>query len=126
MYSIIIYSVLNDNLDVSNISTHTHLLVLVICSITRLYGLQPKVLGIIFLIPSQGRSFAPKVAVLEAIKEIPCMYYLLRGIGVEVKLTFVVRCDNVGAITFHIDTKYHFVRKHIEDGFIKIVFVISE
>ena len=57
--------------------------------------------------------------------------------GVEVKLPIVVRSDNVGAIfmtenpnsgvrTRHVDTRYHFVREHVEDGFIKIVFVKSE
>jgi hypothetical protein len=57
--------------------------------------------------------------------------------GVEVKLPIVVKSDNVGAIfmaensssgvrTHHIDTRYHFVREHVEDGFIKIVFVKSE
>ena len=30
-----------------------------------------------------------------------------------------------GVQTRHIDTQYHFLRKHIEDGFIKIVFVRS-
>ena len=45
--SSIIYYVLTITLDVSSIGTHTHLLVLVIyCSITRLYCLQPIVLGI--------------------------------------------------------------------------------
>jgi hypothetical protein len=49
----------------------------------------------------------------------------------------VVRCDNVGAIfmaensssgarTRHIDTRYHFVREHVVDKFIKIIFVKSE
>jgi hypothetical protein len=53
-----------------------------------------------------------------------------------VKLPIVVRCNNVGAIfmaknsssgvrTRHVDTRYHFIRKHIEDGFIQIVFVKS-
>jgi hypothetical protein len=56
--------------------------------------------------------------------------------GVDVKLPIVVRCDNVGAIfmaensssgirTHHIDTRYHFVREHVKDGLIKIVFVES-
>jgi hypothetical protein len=60
----------------------------------------------------------------------------LKGLGVNVKLPIVVRCDNVGAIfmaensssgirTCHIDTRYHFVREHAEDGFIEIVFVKS-
>jgi hypothetical protein len=54
----------------------------------------------------------------------------------NVKLPIVVRCDNVGAIfmaensssgvcTRHVDTRYHFIREHIEDGFIQIVFVKS-
>jgi hypothetical protein len=53
-----------------------------------------------------------------------------------VKLPIVVRCNNVGAIfmaensssgvcTRHVDTRYHFIREHIEDGFIQIVFVKS-
>jgi hypothetical protein len=54
----------------------------------------------------------------------------------NVKLTIVVRCDNVGAIfmaensssgvrTRHVDTRYHYICEHIEDGFIQIVFVKS-
>jgi len=64
------------------------------------------------------------------------IYYLLKGIGIEVKIPIIVRSDNVGAIfmaenscsgahTRHIDTRYHFIREHVEDGFIKIVFVKS-
>jgi hypothetical protein len=48
----------------------------------------------------------------------------------------IVRCDNVGAILMaenlsagvrsrHVDTKYHFVREHFVDDFIKIVFIKS-
>ena len=48
----------------------------------------------------------------------------------------IVCCNNVGAIfiarhtktshrTKHIDTRYHFVRKYIEDNVVKIVFVKS-
>jgi hypothetical protein len=81
-------------------------------------------------------SEAEYVAMLEAVKEICFIYFLLKGMGVDVKLPIVVRCDNVGAIfmaensssgirTRHIDTKYHFVREHVEDGLIKIVFVKS-
>jgi hypothetical protein len=66
---------------------------------------------------------------LEAVKEIRFIYFLLKGIGVDVKLPIVVRCDNVGAIfmaensssgirTRHIDTRYHFVRERVEDGLI--------
>jgi hypothetical protein len=57
----------------------------------------------------------------EDVKEIRFIYYLLSGIGVQVKLPIMVRCNNVGAIfmaensssgvrTRHIDTRYHFVR----------------
>jgi hypothetical protein len=56
--------------------------------------------------------------------------------SVDIKLPLIVRCDNVGAIFMaenmssgvrarHVDTKYHFVREHIVDDFIKIVFVKS-
>jgi hypothetical protein len=55
----------------------------------------------------------------------------------NVKLLFVVRWDNVDAIfmflgnlssgvhTRHVDSRYHFIQEHIEDGFIQIVFVKS-
>ena len=81
-------------------------------------------------------SEAEYIAISEAVKEIRFIYYLLDSIGIKVELPIVVRCDNVGAIfmaensssgvrTRHIDTRYHFIREHIEDGFIKIVFVRS-
>ena len=55
--SSIIYYVLMITLDVSNIGTHTHLLVLVIyCSIIRLYCLQTIELGIILMNSTQGMS----------------------------------------------------------------------
>jgi hypothetical protein len=73
---------------------------------------------------------------LEAVKEIRFISYLLRSMFIEVKLPIIVRCDNVGAIlkaknsssgvcTQHVDTRYHFVREHIVDDFIKIVFAKS-
>jgi hypothetical protein len=73
-------------------------------------------------------------AMSEADKEIRFIYFLLKGMEVDVKLPIVVGCDNVGAIfmaensssgirTRHIDTRYHFVREHVEDRLIKIVFV---
>jgi hypothetical protein len=53
----------------------------------------------------------------EAVNEIRFTYFLLKGMGVDVKLPIIVRCDNVGAIfmaensssgirTRHIDTRY--------------------
>ena len=79
---------------------------------------------------------AEYVAISEAAKEIKFIYYLLTDIHVKVKLPIVVKTDNVGAIfmsenastgvrTRHVDTRYHFVREFIEDGFIKIEFVRS-
>jgi hypothetical protein len=81
-------------------------------------------------------SKAEYVAMSEAVKEIRFIYYLLSGMGMNIKLPIVVRCDNVGAIimaensclgtsTRHIDTRYHFVRENVVDKFIKIIFVRS-
>jgi hypothetical protein len=53
-----------------------------------------------------------------------------------VNFSFVVKMENIGAIfisensstgfrTWHMDTRYHFVREFIEDGFIKIEFIRS-
>jgi hypothetical protein len=72
----------------------------------------------------------------EAVKKVRFIYFLLKEMGVDVKLPIVVRRDNVGAIfmaenvssgtrTCHIDTRYHFVCEHVEDGLIKNVFVKS-
>jgi sugar/nucleoside kinase (ribokinase family) len=57
--------------------------------------------------------------------------------GIPVKLTIMVRTDNIGAIfmeenascgvrTRHIDTRYHFIREHAEDGMINIVIVKTD
>jgi hypothetical protein len=54
--------------------------------------------------------------------------------GIEVKLPVIVHVDNVGAIfmaenvtmtgcTKHIDIRYHYAHKFVEDGFVKIIFV---
>jgi hypothetical protein len=79
---------------------------------------------------------AEYVAISEAVKEIRFVYYLLNDIHVQAKIPIIVKTDNVGAIfmsenastgvrTRHVDTRYHFVREFIEDGFIKIGFVRS-
>ena len=81
-------------------------------------------------------SEAEYVAISEAVKEIKLIYFLLKDIHVEVELPIIVKTDNVGAIFMsenastgvrlrHVDTRYHFVREFIEDGFIKIEFVRS-
>jgi hypothetical protein len=62
---------------------------------------------------------------LEPVKKICFIYFLLKAMGVDDKLPIVVRCDNVVAIfmaensssgirTRHIDTRYHFVREHVK------------
>jgi hypothetical protein len=76
------------------------------------------------------------VAISKAIKELKFVYYLLSDLHIKVNLPIVVKTDNIGAIfisenastgfrTRHMDTRYHFVRELIKDGFIKIKFVRS-
>jgi hypothetical protein len=43
-------------------------------------------------------SEAEYIAMSEAVKEICFIHFLLKGMGVDVKLQIVVRCNNVGAI----------------------------
>jgi hypothetical protein len=79
---------------------------------------------------------AKYVAISEAVKELKFIYYLLSDLHIKVNLPIVVKMDNIGAIfmsenastgfrTRHVDTRYHFVREFIEDGFIKIEFIRS-
>jgi hypothetical protein len=76
------------------------------------------------------------VAIPELFKEICFIYFLLKGMVVDVHIPIIVRCNNVGATfmaensssrirTRHIDTRYHFVREHVKDGLIKVVVVKS-
>ena len=66
----------------------------------------------------------------EAVKEIRFVYYLPEIMGISVELPIIVRTESIGAIfmtessssgvsTRHIDTRYHFIRDHLEEGFIK-------
>jgi hypothetical protein len=70
----------------------------------------------------------------EPVKKIRFIYFLLKGMRVDVELPIVVRCDNFGAIfmaensslgirTHHVDTWYHFVRENVEYGLIKLVLI---
>jgi hypothetical protein len=79
---------------------------------------------------------AEYVVISEANKELKFIYYLLSDLHIKVNLPIVVKADNIGAIfmseiastgfrTRHVDTRYHFVQEFIEDGFIKIEFVLS-
>jgi hypothetical protein len=56
------------------------------------------------------------------------------NLRISVKLSIIVRLDNIGAIfmaenpssgvrTRHVNTRYHFICEHVEDRFIKIIFV---
>jgi hypothetical protein len=81
-------------------------------------------------------SKANYVAILEAVKEIKFIYYLLREIGIEVNLSITVKTDNVSVIfmaqnalsgirTHHIDTCYHYNRENLEEEIINIEFFKS-
>jgi hypothetical protein len=79
---------------------------------------------------------AKYVVISEAVKELKFIYYLLSDLHIKVNLPIVVKTDNIGTIfmfenastgfrTRNVETRYHFVREFIEDGFIKIEFVRS-
>jgi hypothetical protein len=83
---------------------------------------------------SLSSSEAEYYALSEAAKEIKFVVQILLSMGIPVKIPVIVRVDNMGAIfmsenasassrTKHVDTRYHFVREYVEDGFIRIVFV---
>jgi hypothetical protein len=70
----------------------------------------------------------------EAVKEIRFVYCLLVSLKISVKLPIIVRTNNFGVIfmdensssdicTRHIDTRYHFICDHMENDFIKIIFL---
>jgi hypothetical protein len=70
----------------------------------------------------------------EAVEEVRFIVMVLESIGIQVTTPIIVKVDKVGAIfmaenvsatscTKHIDTSYHFVRKFVEDCFIKELFV---
>ena len=74
---------------------------------------------------------------LEAVTEVMSVKMLLEFLEKKAKLPIVVHMDNLGATylsksagtsnrTKHIDTHYHFVREHIEDGTVQIEFVRLE
>jgi hypothetical protein len=76
------------------------------------------------------------VGISEAIKEVKFIYFLLCDFHIKVILPIIIKTDNIGAIfmaensltgvrTRHVDTRYHFIREFIEDGFIMVEFVRS-
>ena len=80
-------------------------------------------------------SEAEYVAIGEIIEEILYVVQIKEILKMEVTLPVVVQVDNIGAIYMsnnaisrrmkHIDTRFHLVREHIEDGILKIQFVRS-
>jgi hypothetical protein len=73
----------------------------------------------------------------EATKEMKFIVQVLISMGIPVKLPVIVRVDNVEVIfmsenflkssrTKHTDTRYHFVREFVKEGFVKIIFARSE
>jgi predicted glycosyltransferase len=75
------------------------------------------------------------VALSEAAKDIKFVPQVLESMGIKVELPIVMRVNNVGAIfmsenvsttsrTRHIDVRYHYVREYVEDGFVRILFVV--
>jgi hypothetical protein len=92
-----------------------------------------KAQGSVALSSSEAKFYA----LSEATKEIKFIVQVLISMGIPVKLPVIVRVDNVGAIfmsknvstssrTKRVDTRYHFLREFIEEGFVKIIFVRSE
>jgi hypothetical protein len=82
-------------------------------------------------------SEAEYVAISEVTKDVMFIKQILEFIGETIKLPIVIKVDNIGAIymaenqtsnsqTKHVNTRYHFVREHIEDGIIQVEFVKSE
>ena len=79
---------------------------------------------------------AEYVGISEICKELLFIIYVLEFLDQKVELPVTVWVDNVGAIyigenavtkrTKHIDTRYHVIREHIEDGIVVLRFVRSE
>ena len=85
---------------------------------------------------SLSSSEAEYYALSEAAKEIKFVVQILMSMGIPVQLPVIIRVDNMGAIfmsenvsatarTRHVDTRYHFVREFIADGFLRVIFVRS-
>ena len=86
---------------------------------------------------AMSSSEAEYYALTEAAKEVKFVVQILMTMGVNVILPVIVRVDNIGAIwmaenasagsrTKHVELKYHFIRRYVEEGFIKIVFVRTD
>ena len=80
---------------------------------------------------------AKYIAVSEVCTDIMFIKMIMEFLQFKIERPVKVHCDNVGAIftgnnakqsvrTKHIDVKYHFIREHVVDGMVEIVFVSSE
>jgi ribosomal protein L24 len=80
---------------------------------------------------------AEYVAISETVREIKFILQVMESMELTIEYPVTVHVDNVGAIflannrttserTKHVDIRHHFVREHIEDGVVKIVFVRSK
>ena len=80
---------------------------------------------------------AEYLAVSEACTDIMFIKMIMEFLELKVERPIKVYCDNVGAIfmgnnakqsvrTKHINVKYHFIREHVLDGMVEIIFVPSE
>ena len=76
------------------------------------------------------------VALSEVVKEVMFIIHFLLSMKISVKLPVIISVDNVGAIfmvssisasshTKHVDIRYKYVTKYVEDGIVKIVFMKS-
>ena len=81
-------------------------------------------------------SEAEYIALSEAVKEVMLVLHLLRSIKLSIKFPVMIRVDKVGVIlmasntttmpcTKHVDIRYKYVNKYVEDGVVKIVFMKS-
>ena len=77
------------------------------------------------------------VSTIDVSTEILFVWDILKFLEIEVKLPIVVKVENAGAIflannkslsprTKNIETRHHFVREYVENGILKIVYVISK
>jgi hypothetical protein len=77
---------------------------------------------------------AEYVAMSEAVKEISFVYYLLVSLGISVNLPIIMRTNKIDAIftaenhssgvrARHVDSQYHLIHEHVENGFIQLILI---
>ena len=84
---------------------------------------------------SRSSLEAEYIALSKAVREVMFIVQLLESMQVVVKYPVMVRVDNVGTIFMasnstttsrmkHVDIKYKYVNEYVEDGTVKIIFVV--